>query len=385
MKSPRLFTTLSLLLTILIAECLATKSQADDATKSAATTATKELPPPDLVSGAANELPRGALPGIQLPRALSPLIAPPAATYEYLGTPVSHPSPYYTLPRISLQPIYFGPFFNPTNSTGTSWVNYLNTYFSYIVRSSYLTSLSPYGISTGTCRSGLRTSATQPHYSSSNPVFLEDASIRATLTSWLRSGYLQPNDTFVVVTEPGVAVRFNRNNTQTSFNAFLGYHYWFTYYDSRNVYRYGTYIVLPFPGYPNYTPASSGFASYGDMLTSVASHEVAEASTDPYAGSYYGWTETIYKYVFATHQETVAFTKTTGEIGDAAVALFPALSQHGCRLNGYLMQKVIAPNGVSLITPSGAAHPGLFELAAQPVLQTLDAQLQSLGLHLPTP
>ncbi len=315
---------------------------------------------------------------------------PPASaaptTYSYAGSAVSHPSTYYILPNMTAQPIYLGPYYNPSTSSGAAWVNYLNPYLSYLLRSPYMSSLSVYGVSTGSARSGLWTSATQPHYSASNPVFLEDASIKSTLTSWLKGGYLQPNDTFVVYTEPGVAVRFNYNNSQTSMNAFLGYHSWFTWVDSRNTTRYATYIVVPFPGYPNYTPASSGYATYGDMVTAVTSHEIGECATDPYAGSYPGWTETIYKVDNTTHQYTVAYSGVSGEIGDAAVILFPSFSQHNCRLNGYLVQKLIARDGVSLITPSGSKAPsGAFEKIAQPILKSFDTHLSVYGLELPLP
>lgn len=374
MSMRRLFPGLSVAV-VLIAASIPLRSQAQE---SASThSPVRELPTLPLDHSEHSVVP-GSQPGIHVPSSLKP-------TTVLVGTPVSHPNPYYILPKISVQPIYLGPYFNPQTSNGAAWVNYLNPFMTYIVGSSYMSSLAPYGVSTGTARGGLWSSMTLPHYSSTNQVFLEDSKIRSTLTSWLKAGYLKTNDTLFVFTEPGVAVRFNNNNSQTSMNAFLGYHYWFTWVDSTNTTRYATYAVIPFPGYPNYTPASCGFATYGDMVTNVSSHELGEAATDPYAGTYPGWTETIWRYDYSTAKYTVAYSGVTGEVGDAAEALFPAFATHNCRLNGYSVQKLIAPTGVSLITPAGAKAPSAAEVVTQPVLQAVDRHLSIYGLELPTP
>ena len=81
------------------------------------------------------------------------------------------------------------------------------------------------------------------------------------------------------------------------------------------------YAVIPYPGSPNFSAASQGFASNLDEITSVTSHELSEAVTDPDVNyKQLGWYD----------------DRLNGEIGD--------LTSKNVRLNGYLVQDVVDKN-----------------------------------------
>src|SRR5262249_42561926 len=89
------------------------------------------------------------------------------------------------------------------------------------------------------------------------------------------AGVQQPssNTLYVVFVEPGVVV--DLGNGQTSANTFLAYHSSFT--SNGNAVRYA---VIPYHGTGGNAQAP-WLTSAADSLTVSASHEIAEAITDP--------------------------------------------------------------------------------------------------------
>ena len=110
---------------------------------------------------------------------------------------------------------------------------------------------------------------------------ITDASIRSDIQAMINSNQLQTPDAnrlYVVYVEPGVVVY---NGSTSSVNTFLGYHGAFGGKTATGAAADIHYAVLPYPGGVNPSPSSQGFASAFDELTTVVSHEVAEAVTDP--------------------------------------------------------------------------------------------------------
>jgi len=151
------------------------------------------------------------------------------------------------------------------------------------------------------------------------------------MRSWLR-GYIanhtlqsvDANRLYVLFVEPNVAVQ-DQNGT-TSVGNFRGYHTAFVD-PAGDVVRYA---VVTYPRGTVNNPAVS-FLSDIDSITKTASHEIAEAVTDPDIGySTKGW-----------YDNTVG-----GEIGDIK-------NDQVVRLNGYAVQRVIDMNDLNM-TPGGA-------------------------------
>ena len=273
---------------------------------------------------------------------------------SYQGEPPTLPSQgAVTISNVELQGVYLGSSFATTNA---SKVTTLEAFLAYIAGSSYITELSPYGASTGTSVQGEVINVTLPQYTSSSPTFLQDLDILNYLATNIDNGTLvtpTSSTVYMVYVEPGVAVQAG---ISTSIDAFLGYHNVGQFTDSHGATQTVYYAVIPYPGSPNPTPASQNFSNETDELTAVSSHEIAEAITDP--DTVNGWQETL--------QETVAlkifgwtlfkFTLPDAgeEIADVTLILNDYSSACYARLNGYLIQKVIAPDGVSLLPPGGS-------------------------------
>src|SRR5439155_8116902 len=100
------------------------------------------------------------------------------------------------------------------------------------------------------------------------------------------------------------------------------------------------YTVMAYPGSPNPSYSSQGFASSFDQLTSVSSHEIAEAVTDPNVNyKALGW-----------YDDT-----NNGEIGD--------LTNVQTTLNGYVVQEVVNKNDQPMAIVAGTTG-GTTTLAA---------------------
>jgi hypothetical protein len=99
----------------------------------------------------------------------------------------------------------------------------------------------------------------------------------------LSRGLVQPPDAnrlYVIFVEPGVAVMDSRGATSDRPGGFLGYHGAFTGFDAYGYAHAIRYAVITYPGAGTnnfFVPGLNAF----DTMTKVASHEIAEAVTDP--------------------------------------------------------------------------------------------------------
>jgi hypothetical protein len=135
------------------------------------------------------------------------------------------------------------------------------------------------------------------------------------------------NRLYVVYVEPGVAILNDHDNYSTSIRDFAGYHAAFA---GRTAGGYGAdihYAVIAYAG--DYNAIFPGLTPFGSM-TLTASHEIAEAATDPNVNyRALGWYDD-YK---------------GGEIGD--------INRYEALLNGYAVQSIINQYDVAYI-PYGA-------------------------------
>jgi hypothetical protein len=302
----------------------------------------------------------------------------------YTGNPPAEPSTgSLVIPEIELQGVYLGSTFA---STYASTVTSLESYLDDLVGSSYMSELSPYGVSTGTTVTGEVLNVTLPQYTSSSPTYVTDSDIVNYLATNINNGTLvKPlaSTVYVVFTEPGVAVSAGN---ETSINSFLGYHNDAQITESDGTTTTIYYAVLPYPGSPNPTPASQGFANVMDELTAVTSHEVAESATDP--DTVNGWQETVNETVsLNTVWGWVLFKFTFPNSGEEICDVSLLLNNYGsvcyAVLNGYVVQKPIGPDGVTMLTPSGST------VFTPPATTSTTASTKStkqgpgfLGLHL---
>jgi hypothetical protein len=159
--------------------------------------------------------------------------------------------------------------------------------------------------------------------------YLTDAQIQADLLNYIKSGALQQPDAnrlYVIFVEDNVAVSAGFGNSQ---HDFLGYHGAFACQVGS-----GTadihYAVITYPG-GGVGNAANWWLSTMDGMTEVASHEIAEAVTDPnvnYKGL--GWYD----------------SQKNGEVGDI-------VNGQTVYLNGYAVQRIADKNDQAM-TPAGA-------------------------------
>jgi hypothetical protein len=190
-----------------------------------------------------------------------------------------------------------------------------------------------------------------------------DSQIQQEIQRLISQGLAQPdaNRLYVVYMQPGVAV-FNNHDGSSSTKDFLGYHGAFAGKDAHGRAVDIHYAVLPYPGGPNFTAASQGFANNLDQLTAVTSHEVAEAVTDPNVNyKQLGWYDDAH-----------------GEIGDITAG-------HTQRMGQFLIQNVSDQNDQPLLlsgattvsTGNSAGHSSTVSMML--AVHTLDSHL--CGIH----
>ena len=231
------------------------------------------------------------------------------------------------LTNVETQGVYLGADWG-TNSSLQSQAKATDQYLSTLVSGPYMDMLNNagYGVGRGTASTGVVDNLTI-----NKNVALTDGQIQTDLEALIgspQSGLQAPdaNRLYMVYVEPGVVVQMGSATSQTSF---LGYHGAFA--DGNSVIHYA---VMPAPGTPNPTPASQGFASAFDELTSVSSHELAEAVTDPDVNySTLGW----YDY------------QLNGEIGDLAAGHESTIT--GANGTQYEVQDEVDQND-QIISPS---------------------------------
>jgi hypothetical protein len=230
------------------------------------------------------------------------------------------------LPHVEVQGMYLG----------SDWYNY-STYYNqtaqfenfnrFLPQSSYLDLLTQLGYGVGR---GSTSPGTIDTVNLNKNYYLTDSGIRSEIQRFINAGYLQQPDAnrlYVVYVEPGVAILNDHDHNSTSIQNFAGYHGAFA---GRTAYGYAAdihYAVIAYASSPN--GGFPGLTPYGTM-TLTASHEIAEAATDPnvnYRGL--GWYDDYYN----------------SEIGD--------INRYEALLNGYAIQSLISKNDVAYI-PYGA-------------------------------
>jgi hypothetical protein len=212
----------------------------------------------------------------------------------------------------------------------------LNSFLSTLTGGAYMDALTNagYGVGRGTASAG----AVDPKALSAGST-ITDASIQATLKADIASGLLKSTDAnrlYIVYVEPNVAVNLGSGQGTTQ-QGILGYHGAFAGANGTTI----RYAVVAYPGGTAHN-TSQGTSAI-DQLTSVTSHELAEAVTDPDVNyGRLGW-----------------YDPRRGEIGD----ITENNPNAQVRLNGYLVQEVANQNdqllSISASVPSTPASPAI--------------------------
>lgn len=217
------------------------------------------------------------------------------------------------LPHVEAQPVFYGS--NWTLNTATQ--SYINSATKDLVSGAYMDALTQagYGVGRGTATNGVVDSINL-----TSGTTISDASIQARLKSDIANGRVAPLDAnrlYVIYVQPNVAVNLGGGQGTTQ-QGILGYHGAFAGPNGQTV----RYAVIAYPGGTAHN--SSLGTTANDQLTSVASHETAEAVTDPDVNySTLGW-----------------YDPNLGEIGDVTENDPNAL----VRLDGFLVQEVANQN-----------------------------------------
>jgi hypothetical protein len=235
------------------------------------------------------------------------------------------------LRNVEVESMYYGRDWG--SSPYYDQMRYLNGFLGNVVNSSYMDMLNKagYGVGRGSATPGRILSATID-----KTQYLSDKQIQGALLNYIDSGagvFPQAPDAnrlYVVFVEPNVVVGSSSSN---SVNNFLGYHGSFHgwTWSQFTGWTYNTirYAVI---AYPRGTVGNAGLWWLSDLnsMTVTASHELAEAVTDPDPAS--GWNDDAKPY---------------GEVGDLANA-------QTVFLNGYAVQRIADQNDQPM-TPAGAA------------------------------
>ena len=236
------------------------------------------------------------------------------------------------LSAVEAQSVYLGSDWQTTAALQTQ-IGQLNQFASTIVQSAYMDMLTNagYNVGRGSATAGVVDNIGLTK-GTSTP--LTDAQIQADVQSMITGGQLQAPDAnrlYMVYVEPGVVISMGGVSSAT---AFLGYHGAFGGHTSGGQAIDIHYAVISYPGAPNFTSASQGFSSDLADLTAVASHELAEACTDPNvnykAGGWYD-------------------NSTGDEIGDPAEG-------HYATIGGFLVQDLVNQS-LQIISPASSSPP----------------------------
>jgi hypothetical protein len=226
------------------------------------------------------------------------------------------------LPHVEVQGLYVGNQWS-SNPTLHSQTGYLEGFLSNIVDSTYMDALTNagYGVGRGSASGGKISLAALASGST-----LNDSTLRSWLGAYAGNGTLKPPDAnrlYVCFIEPNVIMR--ASDGSTSVGGFRGYHGAFS--SPSGVIRYA---VMAYPRGTVHN-SSVSFLSDIDSITKTASHEIAEAVTDPNIGySTLGWYDDTYD----------------GEIADIK-------NDRVMYINGYAMQRVINKRDF-IMTPAQA-------------------------------
>ena len=187
-----------------------------------------------------------------------------------------------TMPKVEAQAVYYGSDWK-TSAPSVTQRGVVDTYVKYIVNSPYMDMLhdAGYGVNRGTADTGYVVNKVLD-----KTKFVYDAQIRGDLQHFITTGSLKApnaNRLYVVFVEPNVVIK-DASDGSTSINDFLGYHGAYAGTDATGKAVDIRYAVIAYPSGRNGTAASQGYNSNLDYLTSVTSHEIAEAVTDPNVG-----------------------------------------------------------------------------------------------------
>jgi hypothetical protein len=213
------------------------------------------------------------------------------------------------LTAVDAQAVFYGSGWS-SNSTTSS---YANNFLQTVTQSAYMDALKQagYGVGRGTTEQQAFDTRNM-----GNGTTITDSSIQANLSADIQNGTLHAwnsNSLYVVFVQPNVAVNLGAGQGTTQ-QGILGYHGAFAGPGGETV----RYAVVAYPG--GTVGNSSLGTSATDQLTAVASHELAEAVTDPDVNySTLGWYDPRY-----------------GEIGDITENNPNAY----VRLSGFLVQEV---------------------------------------------
>ena len=239
------------------------------------------------------------------------------------------------LPNVESQAVYVGSNWQ-SDATLQGQKGQLETYISGLVQSKFMDglTLAGYNVYRGTSSSG----AIDAVAFGKNGI--TDSQIQGDIQSLISGGRVQAPDAnrlYIVYVQPGVVIHTSFGASNTSF---LGYHGAFAGHTAKGGAIDVHYAVIDYPGKPNFTSKSQGFASDLNELTSVTAHELAESATDPNIGL-----------------RTLAWydDRKNGEIGD--------LTRLNTMLNGFLVQEVVNTQDVPInpnsITQTVSPPPGV--------------------------
>lgn len=224
------------------------------------------------------------------------------------------------LTNVAVQGLYIGDQWS--NNTLSAQKNRFEGFLNTMVQSSYMDALTNagYGVGRGSFTKGIVTPISLAPGST-----LTDSSIRSTLSNFVNNGLLQKansNTLYVCFVESNVKVA---DNDGTTSDTWCGYHTAFLSSTGALI----RYAVVAYPG-GTVNNAGDWFLSNIDSMTATASHEIAEAATDPdVAYGTKGWYDSDKK----------------SEIGD--------LDDSVMYINGYAMQRLINKHDY-VMTPSQA-------------------------------
>lgn len=176
--------------------------------------------------------------------------------------------------NVAVETLYYGQAWSQ-NASLEQTANQLNQYFSYLTNSSYMDMLGEYSTSRQAVGRGQWTGSVDNPSNPPGGNLVSDNQIQQMIASELASGALPPNSAnqlIVVFTAPNVVVSMG-GQTSASTPGFYGYHGSFTNASGQQI----RYAVIANPTGNDKVPGASAM----DQLTLVASHELAEAVTDP--------------------------------------------------------------------------------------------------------
>jgi hypothetical protein len=207
-------------------------------------------------------------------------------SFTYHGGPL--------LSNVTVQGLFLGSDWNNTapGNPNPASTTYFNNYLKYIVASPFMDMMHQdgYQVNRGTWTSGVVDPVT---LTQGNPsVFLDDGTIETDLQQQITAGKLQspgPNNLYVVFVEDNVPVEFSPGSVNSE-NYFSGYHAFFPGTDASGNPATINYAVVTVPGgsVGNSSEANTHVTPAQEM-TITASHELAEAVTDPQDGASPGW------------------------------------------------------------------------------------------------